>query len=173
MTRGSVFEIALLEDPQDRRKRFWQVTEHVQGSGARVTDSRGLGQRPTQEPPPAQQVAKEPPPGSEPDYEPPPGSGIISPPLHPGKPVYLSLMSFPEKHPLDALVEVGAVYVTACRVAKTALRLVPWVTAPHDRLWDVYHSRLLQGAGVRFHYTPPVVVEDVAHLLNPTVTPWR
>lgn len=53
------------------------------------------------------------------------------------------------------------------------LRLYPWTTAPHDRLWDLLHSRRLQELGVEFHYAPDVIVEDVEHLLHAEVEPWR
>lgn len=52
------------------------------------------------------------------------------------------------------------------------LRMYPWTTAPHDRLWDLLHSRRLRSLGVEFHYATGVIVEDVEHLLDPAVMPW-
>lgn len=56
---------------------------------------------------------------------------------------------------------------------RETLQLYPWTTAPHDRLWDLYHSRRLVELGVQFHYAPEVIVEDIEHFVNPRVEPWR
>jgi hypothetical protein len=56
---------------------------------------------------------------------------------------------------------------------RAVMQRYPWTTAPHDRLWDLYHSRRCQELGFQFHCGTGAVVEDVEHLLNPEAEPWR
>lgn len=45
----------------------------------------------------------------------------------------------------------------------------PWTTMKHDRLWDVWATRVQMENGARFVFAPQLKVED----LEPEAQPWR
>jgi hypothetical protein len=77
--------------------------------------------------------------------------------------------------PLPMGVEEGYCAGHAMVVKRRVIQRVPWMTSPHTRTWDVDHSRMIHEAGflVAAAHSGGLDIEDIEHLLNPGVEPWR
>ena len=52
---------------------------------------------------------------------------------------------------------------------RRVLQRFPWVTMPHNRLWDLYASQIHQREGLRYRWTDDLTIFDV----EPGAEPWK